>query len=155
MTTTRRSAAAAGLALYTGAAALVVLVPDRGAMLGVLRSMQSAALDLGLGWAVAGRIEFVLNVLLVAPIPVLGAIVIRRSSFLLWVVGVGIGGSAVVEMTQLAFLPGRTASVADVVANGLGALIGWGAARLVHRPEGAVVDLRREPEPATHRSSDE
>ena len=69
------------------------------------------------------RVEFVCNVLILVPVPVLGSLVFPRWSWRDWT-AVGFVLAGVVEVTQGLLLPGRDASHADVVANTLGSLLG-------------------------------
>jgi glycopeptide antibiotics resistance protein len=69
------------------------------------------------------RVEFVCNVLILVPVPVLGSLVFPRWSWRDWT-AVGFVLAGVVEVTQGLLLPARDASHADVVANTLGALLG-------------------------------
>ncbi|GAB6859028.1 hypothetical protein JCM13591A_31330 [Microbacterium xylanilyticum] len=68
------------------------------------------------------RIEFCANVLLLVPVGILLRILITRRRYL--VVAIGFFVSGVIETVQGLFLPGRTASVSDLVANTVGACIG-------------------------------
>lgn len=79
---------------------------------------------IGLGGVVSwGAVEFVLNVALFVPVTFLGAAVFPRLRRLQWL-GIGLLLSLTIEFAQLLFFPGRSASVWDVIANTLGALLG-------------------------------
>lgn len=68
------------------------------------------------------RVEFAANVVLFVPPAALLASVLRRRR---WVVApLGVAASAVIETVQDALLPGRTADLRDVLANGAGAVLG-------------------------------
>ncbi|WP_162598611.1 VanZ family protein [Nocardioides gilvus] len=77
-----------------------------------------------------GRVEFVLNALMFAPLPFLGALAFPRLRWSDWVAWTFIG-SAGVEITQGLFLSGRSAQFVDVVANTLGGLLGAVCALIV------------------------
>ena len=82
------------------------------------------------------RVEFVCNVLILVPVPVLGSLVFPRWSWRDWT-AVGFVLAGCVEVAQGLLLPGRDASHADVVANTLGALLGaWVAAGMWRLAEG-------------------
>jgi len=80
-------------------------------------------------WVSFGLIEWSSNVLMFLPIGFLGALAVRPSRRW-WVVPAAAVASVVIEFTQQALLPARTASLADVLANTLGALIGVALVRL-------------------------
>lgn len=70
-----------------------------------------------------GVVELAANVILFLP---LGALVARILGARLWWGGIAVGFvvSVLIELAQLAFLPARFPSVADVAANTFGAMIG-------------------------------
>lgn len=72
---------------------------------------------------VPGRLEFVLNVLIVVPVTAGLAWARPQVRWAEWT-GYGFLGSLGVEAVQAVFLPQRSATYADVVANTAGALIG-------------------------------
>jgi glycopeptide antibiotics resistance protein len=79
-----------------------------------------------------GEIEFGANVAMFVPIGFLTALLLpRRFAWVAILVGPLL--SAVVETTQLVFLPARYASVLDVVANSAGSLLGVGIAAALRR----------------------
>ena len=82
------------------------------------------------------RLEFVMNAVIIAPVPFLGALLLPRYSWRDWT-AVGFVGSALVELTQGLLLSGRSPTFIDVVANTLGALLGAGSAALVRRRPGS------------------
>ncbi|MGZ4505312.1 MAG: VanZ family protein [Nocardioidaceae bacterium] len=89
--------------------------------------------DIGLGKVMTlGVCEFLLNVALFIPPILLGSVVVRRLSWLQWL-GLGFLVSCGIELTQLVFFPGRTASLVDIVANTTGALIGALVAARIRR----------------------
>ena len=96
------------------------------------------------GWVTGpGRVEFALNAAMFAPVAFLGAMTFPRHPWGNWVV-YGFVASGAVELFQGLVLPPRSAEMADVVANTLGALVGSVAALVVLR---AWSGLR----PAAHR----
>lgn len=123
-----RVIAASSLAVYLIALALIAFWPehvDRGA------STLIRAITRVLPWATHERIEFTSNIALFVPFGLLGALLLHRRIWLAIVAGLAI--SVFVELVQGAFLPGRTSSVWDVVANTLGTVIGVALAALVRR----------------------
>ncbi|MFS4507069.1 VanZ family protein [Clavibacter sp. Sh2141] len=75
-------------------------------------------------------IEEVANVALFAPLGMLGVLAVGPRRW--WLVALTATSlSAGVELVQGAFLPARVASVTDVVANGLGAVLGAALAAVV------------------------
>ncbi|MET0736207.1 MAG: VanZ family protein [Microbacterium sp.] len=91
--------------------------------------VQWAQDHLGMHWLSPARAERVGNVLLYIPIGVLAYLILPRRA---WFAALMVGPllSASVEAFQWLFLPDRTASIGDVVANSLGAMIGVAAASL-------------------------
>ncbi|MFL6088536.1 MAG: VanZ family protein [Aeromicrobium sp.] len=76
------------------------------------------------------RAEIIANIALFIPFGVMGTWLVRRVG---WVIAAGIATSALIELAQLTWSPGRVAELADVVKNGLGTVIGCGLARAPHR----------------------
>jgi glycopeptide antibiotics resistance protein len=75
-------------------------------------------------------VESSANVLFFVPVGFFGGLLLPYR--LMWLaVPLGVGLSGAIELTQKLFLPGRVASVGDVIANGSGALIGCVVAALV------------------------
>ncbi len=81
-------------------------------------------------WALPEHYGLLLNVVLFVPLAALLALVTGRAWW--WVTAVAALGSAVIELTQWAWLA-REGGWPDVVANTLGALIGAGAVSLLAR----------------------
>lgn len=77
------------------------------------------------------QVDFALNVLLFVPFGVLLALLLRRRPWVVIVVSLIV--PVLAETAQAFFLPGRTASVGDVVANALGALIGAVGTEVIRR----------------------
>ncbi|WP_460799865.1 VanZ family protein [Nocardioides pacificus] len=69
------------------------------------------------------RVEFGLNVLILVPFSVLGALITRKADWRIWV-AYGFVFSGLVELTQGLALGARSATFSDVVANTLGAGLG-------------------------------
>ncbi|GMA28941.1 VanZ family protein [Arenivirga flava] len=88
------------------------------------------------------RVEFAANVLLFVPPAALLAALLRRRRWL--VAPIGVAASGLIELAQDALLPGRTADLRDVLANGTGAVLGlllalvldWRRARRLRRAPG-------------------
>jgi hypothetical protein len=75
------------------------------------------------GWIGFGLVEFSANVLMFAPLGVLG--VLARPPFgAVAVVACGAALSAAVELGQWLLIPGRTGDYRDVIANIIGAVLG-------------------------------
>lgn len=115
----RRRWAVALLALYAAAVVAVLLAPVSPAqVVNVLTAWIQE--DLGLTVVRQGWVEFTANVLMFVPLGVLVPLVFRR----LWIgVLVAAALSAGAELVQT-LLPARHASMRDVLANVLGALLG-------------------------------
>jgi glycopeptide antibiotics resistance protein len=75
-------------------------------------------------WVTVERLEFAANVALFVPLTFLGRLLLPRWGLLRWGL-VGLAGSAFIETVQLLFLPGRTPTLRDVVANTAGAVLGY------------------------------
>ena len=76
-----------------------------------------------------GGIEFGANVLMFIPIGTFGALALAKMRWL--IVPAAIAASAIIEVIQATLMPERFGTPQDVVANGLGALIGYLLACLV------------------------
>ncbi|MFJ6653840.1 VanZ family protein [Microbacterium sp. NPDC091313] len=79
------------------------------------------AITRAIPWLTYGRMEFSANILLFVPFGLLLTLLVRRWP---WVIALGVASSATIELVQEFFLPGRTGSILDVVANGSGTVIG-------------------------------
>ncbi|NKX51077.1 VanZ family protein, partial [Arthrobacter deserti] len=127
-----RRAAWAGLLLYAGLLALIVLWPvpvDRPAA-GLLRGVLGALHRQGLpGWIDYGAVEAAANVLLFLPFGLLvGALLPRRRRWLAVAAAVLLSGT--IELAQSGFLHERFGTLQDVLANSLGAALGTAASCL-------------------------
>jgi len=127
------------LVAYGAALAFVLLVPAAA----VPSSGASWTADLAdrLGapaWMVEpSRWEFLANALMVTPVPALGSLLWPRTTWRDWTAYAFVAAGAV-ELAQGLFLPARSATFVDVVANTLGGLLGAAAVWLARR-------LRRTP----------
>jgi glycopeptide antibiotics resistance protein len=75
------------------------------------------------------RLEFIMNAVIIAPVPFLGYLLVPRYSWRDWT-ALGFVGALLVETLQALLLSGRNGSWIDVVANTLGALMGAGLAEV-------------------------
>ncbi|HEY5116179.1 MAG TPA: VanZ family protein [Nakamurella sp.] len=80
-------------------------------------------------WVTFGKVEFGANVLMFVPIGLFGALALPRARWL--IVPAGVALSVVIEAVQAADLPARVSTPRDVVANGIGALLGYLLATVV------------------------
>ncbi|WP_186764328.1 VanZ family protein [Arthrobacter yangruifuii] len=122
----RRRRLAVLFLLYLGALALIVFWPspvDAGSA-GTLQAVLDALHKRGVpGWVNYTLVESTANVLLFIPFGILAAAYLtERFAWLAAVVGMG--ASCVIEAGQHLFLPARYATVHDVIANSLGAVLG-------------------------------
>lgn len=117
------------LALYLVLVAFAVFQPQPEAAAGSVVEVEDVLLSLGFPDTLVNgyRVEFVLNALLFAPIPFLGAWVWPRLRWTDWVAYAFLG-SAAIEVTQALLFPDRSAQFVDIVSNTLGGLIGACAA---------------------------
>ncbi len=83
------------------------------------------------GWVTFGLIEFASNVLMFLPLGLFGALALRSRRYL--VVPACLALSCLVELVQWLGLPDRDGSWRDILANTVGALIGYLVACLVLR----------------------
>ncbi len=74
-------------------------------------------------WITFGKVEFGANIVMFVPIGFFGALALPRLRWL--VVPAAIVASAGIELLQFARLPDRVGTPRDVVANGIGALVGY------------------------------
>jgi len=123
------------LAAYLVALVLIAYWPtpvDRGAPDLVISEFVHALRRRGITFVDYDRIEFTANIALFVPFGLLLGALSRPGrrwvAFLLCV-----AGSAAIELGQALFLPHRIASIADVVANSMGAAIGILVVDLVGR----------------------
>lgn len=117
----------AGLLLVVIAVVVAVIVfwpgpPDPGgqsALEHFLRRQHRQGLP---GWITFNVVQNLANVVMFAPVGLLGALALRRRNYLIVVVSAAASG--LIELTQLVLLPHRVASLQDVAANTTGALVG-------------------------------
>lgn len=74
-------------------------------------------------WVTPFKVEFATNTLMFMPLTFLGSFLVRRWSWVSWTL-VGLAASLSIELTQYAFLSARSAQLADLESNTLGALLG-------------------------------
>lgn len=85
---------------------------------------------IGLGWMTYEQLESVANVILFIPFGLLIALMIPTRRW--WILAVGIVVAAfAIEFGQAVFLPRRVATLADVIANVTGGMIGLGLAGII------------------------
>jgi glycopeptide antibiotics resistance protein len=114
------------LAVYVVGLALVVLWPG-GVAHGLDLSRQLRAI--GLSWVTYNELESFANVVLFLPLGLLVALILPTGRWWLLVLGlIVVSGS--IELAQ-ALVPGRVASVLDVLANVTGGLAGIAVAGLI------------------------
>ena len=135
---------------YSALLALALLAPTSDTQ----SSMASWVRDLGstVGFSTATatqpRAEFLGNVAIMAPVAALGSLLWERTTWRAWT-AFGFLVAGAVELAQGVFLPDRTASFADVVANTLGCLLGAVSVAVVRRGGGLDrLDRRRGQPPA-------
>ena len=80
-------------------------------------------------WISFNKIEFGANILMFIPIGLFGALALPKPRWL--ILPAAIMGSLAIEITQASGLPQRVGTPRDVIANSLGALIGYLLACLV------------------------
>jgi glycopeptide antibiotics resistance protein len=115
-----RWSAAVLLVLYALVIARLTLMPaaSEHGIFGLLQRLSSHASGGRLDWS---RTEVLANIALFVPAGLLLALVLGRA----WLsVVLCVAASAAIELAQQRYLPSRVPSTADVVHNGLGALIG-------------------------------
>ena len=132
----RRRAPRLLLALYLILLALIAFWPthvDRpfdGSLEAWLRILHGHG---GPSWVDYSFVESASNVLLFIPFGLLIALILPVRRWWLAIL-IGFGASCCIELAQLLFLSARTATMADVAANTIGAVIGAAVARVVRRP---------------------
>lgn len=113
------------LAVYVLALAVVLFQPTPQIATGTVLNVDDLLVRFGFPevWVSPYRVEFVLNALMFAPVPFLGAWVFPRLRWTDWIAYTFLASSAV-ELTQGVFLNRRSAQFVDIVANTLGGVIG-------------------------------
>ncbi len=119
---------------YCAVLAFILLWPSAGPAATVVRGTTDVLLRLGApsGVVSGGRVEFGLNALMIAPVPLLVSLLWPAWSWERWT-AYGFVGSLSIEAVQAVLLTGRSAQFRDVVSNTLGALIGALLAPAVRR----------------------
>ncbi|TDW30585.1 VanZ family protein [Cryobacterium psychrophilum] len=118
---------------YLAALALIAFWPtpvDRGAhgpLISILASLQRHGAP---DWLTYNFVEFAANIALFVPVGLLGVILLGARRWWL-AISAGFVASFFIEFGQLIFLPGRFATVNDVIANTSGAVIGTVGALVV------------------------
>ena len=126
-----RTLLAVAYAGYLVAVGFLVWNPDSSAPGGAVVEVADLFARIGLPVGVDG-VELLLNVVLFVPLSLLGAFLLGRWG-IAWGVVVGLLGTLLIEGVQGAFLPTRTPSARDVLANTGGALLGILLALVVRR----------------------
>ena len=144
LTGRQRAALLAALAGYSAFLGWVLLWPSAAPATTVVRFVQGLAFRTHLvdpSLLPEPRVEFILNVIMVVPLPLLAAWWWPAWSWQRWT-AYGFLGSVSFELLQGLLLPDRTTQFVDVVANTSGVFLGaWGGGRLArarqHRTEEA------------------
>lgn len=118
-----RTALAACTLFYVVVAFWLLLAPVPDAASAGVGLLDRALAKVGFGWVSGESVEFLCNIAVFVPLPLLATGWWPRVSCLVWVVA-GIAFSAFVELTQSALLPHRTGSWIDLQANATGAVFG-------------------------------
>ena len=113
------------LAIYSVFLAAILLSPSSGVQSSSVSSFADAARSAGVPASLVtqGRAEFVANALILMPVSALGSMVWTSSTWREWTAWSFVLAASV-ELAQGLFLPDRTATMVDVVANTLGGLLG-------------------------------
>lgn len=110
--------------LYVAVVAFIVFWPSGDMPSSSVQRIHAFLQGLGAPSAVTRpRVEFAANVLLFVPLSLLGSLLKPNWTWSSWVV-VGYCATFTIELVQGLLLPGRMATMSDVVANTGGALIG-------------------------------
>lgn len=134
MSREHRRIAALALAAYALMVAVVVLSPDASVASGVVGGAERVLVALGVPDALTapGRVEFVINAAMFAPLTLLASLVWPRVGWGTWVAAAFVCSGSI-ELLQALVVEPRSAQHVDVVANTLGGLVGAVAAVLVAR----------------------
>jgi hypothetical protein len=122
----------AGYAGYVVGVLYLVLWPQPDAAGSGVQAVLDVLDGVGLSWVSESQVEKALNVVLFVPLGLIGWLLWPRLQVLAWA-AIGLAFSAFLESTQALFLPGRTPSVSDLVANTSGAVLGALVLRLSAR----------------------
>ena len=96
----------------------------------------------GFGWVTYTQLESFANVVLFVPFGLLIALLVPTRWWWLVVVGL-IAIAAAIELGQALFLPGRVASLDDVIANSTGGVVGVAIAAIIRGVRWAIRRARR------------
>jgi glycopeptide antibiotics resistance protein len=137
-----RATAARLMGAYLVVVAVIVFWPTGDVASGSVRGIWSVLQVLGApAWVTPRDVEFVTNVLLFMPLSFLGHTFRPRWRWQGWFVA-GLTCTVLIELSQALFLPGRSPAVFDVVANTLGAVLGYFVVRVVSSRGSAAPGLR-------------
>jgi glycopeptide antibiotics resistance protein len=123
------------LAIYSVLLVVALLLPSSTRQSAMVSWLQDVLTGAGLSGSVVtyARLEVVMNVLIVAPVSLLGSMWRPAYSWRDWT-ALGFCAALLVEAAQGLLLPDRQASFSDVVANTAGALLGAVVFRLLGSP---------------------
>lgn len=128
------------MAVYLVVVAFIVWWPSAEVATGSVSGIWSVAQEAGAPtWLSPTTVEFVTNVLLFVPLSLIGNTFRPHWRWGGWLL-TGLAGTLLIETVQGLFLPGRSAQTIDVVANTLGAVVGYAAVRVARRAEVSRVD---------------
>lgn len=119
-------------AVYLAAVAYLVLSPKAEAASAGVTNVLAVLRAAGFVSVTASHLEVALNVVLFVPFGLLGLLLLPRIPWWAWG-PLGLAASGLLEASQWAFLPDRSPTVSDLVANTAGSLIGALSATLVRR----------------------
>lgn len=121
-----RTVASGVAAVYLVALTLIAFWPTpvdrgaRGSIAGTLAWLHAHGVPV---WVDYALVEFSANIALFVPVGLLTVLLVGRRHWWLGIV-VGVVASCLIELGQYAFLPGRFATLLDVLANSVGAYVG-------------------------------
>jgi glycopeptide antibiotics resistance protein len=121
------------LAIYLLVVAFIVFLPTAGIASGSVHAIWSALQAAGApGWVTPDGVEFVTNTLLFVPLSLLGHTFRPHWAWMRWLLA-GLAGTLLIEAVQMVLLPDRSAALIDVIANTLGAVVGYAVVVLLTR----------------------
>jgi glycopeptide antibiotics resistance protein len=137
-----RGLAAIAMTVYAALLGLALFWPSSGVQNQMIFWLMRRLFGLGIPFDVATfpRMEVLMNVAILMPLSLLGALVTDRLRWQEWTAYAFIA-SAVVEIVQGSLLPHRQASFSDIVANTTGAMLGAILGRLIVRTWGSNRDV--------------
>ncbi len=120
-----RRVAAGLMAAYLAVVAWIVFLPTAAVASGSVHVIAALLQSAGFPpWITPTAVEFVTNVLLFVPASFLGRTFRPHWRWRHWLAA-GLVGTLLIESVQYAFLSARSAQLMDVVANTLGAVVGY------------------------------